>query len=111
MRLCARRQLAWAVRHRDMDINGEREAMAGNTNSENANRDRYRDNDDQRDTLTGDERAGTKPDSKAEARGDARESVGNNSRGTRAEPYGPEGNDKTRNRPLPDGFDADLNQS
>ncbi len=72
------------------------------------NRDRYRDNDDMREPLGGDERMGVKPDSRSEARGDARETVGNNVRGTNAEPYGPEGNDKTRDRPLPDAFDEDL---
>jgi hypothetical protein len=69
-------------------------------------RDKYRDNDDMRDPL--EDRAGTKPDTKAEARGDAREDVGNTARGTAADPTGPEGNDKTRNRPRPDAFDADL---
>ncbi len=73
-----------------------------------ADRDKYRDNDDMRDALTGDERIGVKPDSRNEARGDARETVGNNARGTDAAPYGPEGNDKTRDRPLPDAFDEDL---
>jgi hypothetical protein len=85
--------------------------MAANDKSSNVSRDRYRDNDDQREQLEGDQRSGGKPDSKGEARGNARESVGNNARGTDAEPYGPEGNDKTRNRPTADGFDADLNKS
>jgi hypothetical protein len=62
------------------------------------NRDPYRDNDDMRDPLSGDERMGVKPDSRSEARGDARETVGNNVRGTDPDPYGPEGNDKTRGR-------------
>jgi hypothetical protein len=61
-------------------------------------RDRYRDNDDVRDPLAADERAGTKPDTRNEARGDARENVGNHSRGTDADPTGPEGNDRTRHR-------------
>src|SRR5687767_6757741 len=43
-----------------------------------ANRDPYRDNDDMRNPLTGDERTGAEPDSRSEARGDARETVGNN---------------------------------
>ncbi len=73
-----------------------------------ADRDKYRDNDDMRNPLAGDERSGVKPDSRNEARGDARETVGNNTRGTDAEPYGPKGNDKTRARPLPDTFDEDL---
>jgi hypothetical protein len=89
----------------------ENTQMAPTNNSDNQSRDRYRDNDDERDPLSGDDRTGAKPDSKGEARGDARETIGNNARGTDAEPYGPEGNDKTRNRPLPDGFDADLNRS
>jgi hypothetical protein len=71
-------------------------------------RDKYRDNDDVRDPIPSEDRAGTRPDTKAEARGDARESVGNTARGTDANPTGPEGNDRTRNRPRPDDFDADL---
>ena len=71
-------------------------------------RPKYRDDDDTRGYLAGDDRAGTHPDSKSEARGDAREEVGNNSRGTAPEPAGPEGNDRTRQRPQPDSFDADL---
>ena len=73
-------------------------------------RPRYRDNDDQRDPLPPEERAGTDPDSRSEARGDAREAVGNNARGTAAEPTGPEGNDRTKGRPQPDGFDSDLSE-
>jgi hypothetical protein len=34
--------------------------------------------------------------------------VGNNARGTAAEPTGPEGNDRTRQRQQADSFDADL---
>ena len=71
-------------------------------------RDRYRDNDDMREPLAGHEREGTSPDTKGEARGDARETVGNTARGTDANPTGPEGNDRTRNRPRADGFDEDL---
>ena len=62
------------------------------------NRPKYRDNDDQRNPLSGDERLGTDPDSRSEAKGDAREQVGNNARGTDADPTGPEGNDRTRMR-------------
>ncbi len=40
-------------------------------------RDRYRDDDDQRDRLDGDERTGTSPDTKNEAQGSARVNVGN----------------------------------
>ena len=68
----------------------------------------YRDNDDMRDPLAGNERTGVKPDSRAEARGSARESVGNNTRGTDASPTGPEDNDKTRRKPTRDRFDEDL---
>jgi len=61
-------------------------------------RDRYRDNDDVRDPLSPQERAESKPDTKSEARGDARENVGNNSRGTDTEEKGPEFNDNQRSR-------------
>jgi hypothetical protein len=71
-------------------------------------RSKYRDNDDARDYQQ--DRNGTAPDSKAEARGDAREAVGNHSRGTAADPTGPTGNDSQRQRPRPDGFDADINR-
>ena len=74
-----------------------------------SDRDKYRDGDDVRDPTR--DRAGTDPDTKSEARGDAREEVGNTARGTDAEPTGPEGNDRTRNRPQPDGFDDDLRAS
>jgi hypothetical protein len=69
-------------------------------------RDKYRDNDDMRDPA--EDRVGTKPDSGAEARGDAREAVGNTARDTAADPTGPAGNDKTRHRPRPDTYDDDL---
>ena len=74
-----------------------------------SDREKYRDNDDVRDPTR--DRAGAKPDTKSEARGDARENVGNTARGTDAEPTGPEGNDRTRNRPQPDAFDEDLRGS
>jgi hypothetical protein len=76
------------------------------------NRDKYRDNDDVRDPATSDERNEPKPDTKSEARGDARENVGNHSRGTDANPTGPEGNDRTR-RPRTDNdeYQDDLNRS
>jgi len=61
-------------------------------------RDKYRDNDDVRAPLSNRDRNETNPDSKSEARGDARENVGNTARGTDAEPTGSEGNDRTRNR-------------
>jgi len=71
-------------------------------------RDKYRDDDDMRAPLRDDGRAGSAPDTKHEARGDARETVGNNARGTDTNPTGPEGNDRTRNRPQRDEHDADL---
>ena len=74
------------------------------------NRDKYRDDDDMRAPLGGDDRSGTAPDTRNEARGDARETVGNNARGTDANPTGPEGNDRTRNRPRRDEYDVDLEQ-
>ena len=69
-------------------------------------RDKYRDDDDVRDILQ--EREGTTPDTKSEARGDARENVGNTARGTASNPTDPEGNDGTRQRPRADAFDADF---
>jgi len=74
-----------------------------------SDREKYRDNDDVRDPIR--DRAGVDPDSRSEARGDARENVGNTARGTDADPTGPEGNDRTRDRPQPDEFDEDLRAS
>ena len=74
-----------------------------------SDRDKYRDDDDVRDPVR--DRAGTDPDSRSEARGDARENVGNTARATDADPSGPEGNDRTRDRPRPDEFDEDLRAS
>ncbi len=74
-------------------------------------RSRYRDNDDERNPLSGADRSGTHPDSKSEARGDARENVGNTARGTAASPTGPQGNDRTRNKPRRDSFDDDLKRN
>ena len=73
-------------------------AREDETRNANAGRDRdkHRDNDDVRDPLPADERAGTKPDTKAEARGNARENIGNTARGTAANPTGPEGNDRQK---------------
>jgi hypothetical protein len=61
-------------------------------------REKYRDNDDMRDPVPADERVGSSPDTKSEARGDARENIGRTARGTAARPTGPEGNDKTRRK-------------
>ena len=58
----------------------------------------YRDNDDQRDPIEGDERIETRPDTRSEARGGAREAVGNHARGTDSAPTGPDGNDHQRGR-------------
>ena len=74
-----------------------------------SDRNKYRDDDDVRDPAR--DRTGVNPDSKSEARGDARENVGNTARGTDADPTGPEGNDRTRDRPQPDEFDEDLRAS
>lgn len=65
---------------------------------EERDRDKYRDNDDTRDPLPSNERSGTKPDTKHEARGKAREEAGNTTRGTDADPIGPEGNDRQRRK-------------
>lgn len=73
------------------------------------NRDKYRDNDDVRDPAAPQDRNEPRPDTKSEARGDARENVGNHSRGTDANPTGPEDNDRTkRPRPDRDEFADDL---
>ena len=64
-------------------------------------RDPHRDNDDMRDQLEGGDRNATKPDTRTEARGDAREEIGNTRRGTDADPTGPEGNDRTRGKSPP----------
>lgn len=61
-------------------------------------RDKYRDDDDTRNPVPPAERVGTKPDTKFEAHGKARENVGKTARGTAAMPTGPEGNDKTERR-------------
>ena len=79
--------------------------------SDRGKRPRYRDNDDVRAPLAGDQRQDVKSDSKSEARGNAREDVGNTARGTDAAPTGPEGNDRTRRRPQADGFDEDLSRT
>ena len=67
------------------------------SNTGTPNRDRYRDNDDVRDPIPADQRADANPDTKSEARGSARENVGNHSRGTAAAPT-VGGNDKTKRR-------------
>jgi len=62
--------------------------------SDESERSPYRDDDDMRDPLSSDERGGTRPDTGAEARGNAREAVGNNARDTDAR----RGSDPTRNK-------------
>lgn len=60
---------------------------------------RYRSSDsDARDPLPSARGASTKPDTKSEARGDAREAIGNTARDTDAEPTGLEGNDNQQSR-------------
>jgi hypothetical protein len=76
--------------------------------NDESGRDRYRDNDDVRAPLGANDRSGTKPDTRSEARGDAREAVGNTARDTDAEPRGAEENDKTQGRPVADEYDDDL---
>jgi hypothetical protein len=76
--------------------------------SNDGNRSKYRDNDDVREPLSGNQRSDTKSDSKSEARGDARDNIGNTARGTAASPTGSEGNDRTREGPQADGFHEDL---
>jgi hypothetical protein len=52
------------------------------SDSSASDRSPYRDDDDMRDPVPPAQRAGSKPDTKAEARGDAREAVGNTARDT-----------------------------
>ena len=73
-------------------------------------RDPYRDNDDVRQPLEGDDKTGGSADTKSEARGDARENIGNTARGTDTDVSGADGNDKTRQRPRRDSFDDDLDR-
>jgi hypothetical protein len=82
--------------------------MAENDNRASGDRNAHRDNDDVRNPLADNDRVATKADSKSEARGDARENIGNTARGAAANPSGPEGNDKTTGRARPDSFDSDL---
>ena len=63
-------------------------------------RDEHRDDDNVRDPIPDDQRLGTKSDTKSEARGDARENVGNTARDTAAERVGGEARDP-RDQPEP----------
>jgi len=78
------------------------------TSNSNAGRDRYRDNDDVRQPLESDAKTGGSADTKSEARGNARENIGNTSRGTDTDVRGADENDKTRQRPHRDQYDDDL---
>ena len=75
-----------------------------------SHRPQYRHNDGERDPTPPDQRNGTKPDTRFEARGDAREDIGNNARGTDTHPTSPEENDKFEHRHREDGdaFEDDL---
>jgi len=91
----------------------EEKTMPRNENdSGNAqtSRDRHRDNDDVRAPLEGNDKTGGSADTKSEARGDARENVGNTSRGTDTDTRGADENDKTRQRPHRDQYDDDLDR-
>jgi hypothetical protein len=84
------------------------DSMDRDQNGSGASRDRYRDNDDVRQPLEGDDKTGGSADTKSEARGDARENIGNTARGTDTDIRGAEGNDNTRQRPQRDQYDDDL---
>ena len=75
-----------------------------------SHRPKYRANDDERDPIPPDQRSDTKPGTRSEARGDARENIGNNARGTDAQATGSEGKDKFKHpgRDDHDDFDDDL---
>ena len=73
--------------------------------------DKFRDNDDERRPLEDGASTGGSADTKSDARGDARDNVGSHSRNTAANPAGPEGNDKFRNKEdAPDEFDKTLEE-
>ncbi len=78
-------------------------------NTSGSDRDKYRDNDDARAIPGPESRDSVHSDSRDEARGEARENVGNHARGTDTNPTGPEGNDGTKHRhDRHDAFDDDL---
>jgi hypothetical protein len=92
-------------------VNPTHPTMPDNDHQPSSHRPQYRHNDDERDPTPSDQRSDAKPDTKFESRGDARENIGNNARGTDASPTGPEGNDKFKHPkrgPENDSFDADL---
>ena len=93
--------------------------MASNDqNTSGSERDKYRDNDDERGQLSADQRNSATLDTKSEARGSARENVGNHARGTAADAAATHdnaqhdvqrGNERTRNTTdVVDEFDLDL---
>jgi hypothetical protein len=93
--------------------NTDRDPQFSQPNQESqpsSHRPTYRHNDDERDPMPADQRNDTKPDTRFEARGDAREDIGNNTRGTSAHTTGPEGNDKFKHPHRDDNedFEADL---
>ena len=91
---------------------GASQRAAANEPSGASGRDKHRDNDDVRDPIAAGDRAGTSPDRRFEARGDARENVGNHGRGTAADASGADGNDRQKGRhdrdPESESFDRDL---
>lgn len=96
-----------------MADNTDRDPQFSQPNQEqqpSSHRPRYRYNDDERDPIPPDQRSDTKPDTRFEGRGDAREDIGDNARGTDAAPTAPEGNDKFKHphREEQDDYDADL---
>ena len=92
---------------REANDGTQREVRAAGS-GRTVDRDEYRDNDDVRAPTPPELRNGSKPDTKFEARGDARENIGNTARGAAADPTGPEGNDRQRGRSQADESDADL---
>lgn len=87
-------------------------------NTSGSDRNKYRDNDDERGQIAPDARNSATIDTKSEARGDARENVGNNAHGTAANAEAihgtrqhdvQHGNERTRHTgEAVDEFDLDL---
>jgi hypothetical protein len=99
--------------HEGAGIAGMRSAtVATRTIREGKMRDKHRDNDDARNPLEGNAKTGGSADTKSEARGDAREAVGNTARDTDTNERGPEGNDRTKKRDdREDHYDRTLHRS
>lgn len=91
---------------------GASERAAADEPSGATGRDRHRDGDDMRGPIAAEDRVGSKPDTRFEGRGDARENVGEHARGTDTDPRGAVDNDRTRGRhdrdPESESFDRDL---